>query len=75
MKLEEYLKKYNITQLKFSKALGISAAAVHYIARKKRNPSILIIKRIEEETNGEVTVTDLFNEELSIKTKKKIFKE
>jgi len=73
MRLEEYLKKYKITCKSFGAKVGVSDAQVTRIINKKRNPSPHLMKRIQEETNGEVSFEDLFNPEAPSRLKKKEF--
>ena len=63
MRLEEYLKKHKITCKAFGAKVGVSDVQITRIINRKRNPSAHLMKTIEEVTNGEVTMQDLFNPE------------
>jgi len=71
MKLAEYLKKHNLTHEKFAEKIQVSRPLVTRLVNKKRNPSSHLMKMIEEETNGEVTMQDLFNPDSPSRLKKK----
>ena len=75
MRLEEYLKKHKITCTAFGDKVGVSDAQITRIINKKRNPSPHLMKRIQEETNGEVGFEDLFNPEVPSRLKKRENKE
>lgn len=76
MKLSEYLKKYGISQAKFSRLIGISPPHLNNIIKGNRNVSIPLGKIIEKTTNQEVSLNDLYNEEAPSKFKNlKILKE
>jgi len=74
MKLQDYLKKYSIRQAELSRILRVSQAHVNNILKGRKSPSIQLIKRIKEATEGNVTADDLINSEapsrLNKKTKK-----
>ena len=70
MKLEDYLKKNNLTHDDFSRKVGVTRPLITQIIGG-RNPSTALVKRIEEITNGEVTLNDLFNPEAPSRLKKK----
>lgn len=63
MKLSEYLKKYGLTHKEFAEKVGIARTQITRIINKTKNPSAHLMKTIEEVTNGEVTMQDLFNPE------------
>lgn len=70
MKLEEYLKNHSLTHKKFAEIIGVSQSHVTLIIGGKKNPSLALMRRIIEFTNGEVTVGDLFNPEAPSRLKK-----
>jgi len=61
MELKDFLFKNKISQADFSRKIGVTQARVSQIVNKKRNPSSHLMKIIEEVTNGEVTMQELFN--------------
>ena len=61
MRLLDYLKAKKLNKLKFSKILQISPIHMSNICNGKRNPSSKLMKRIEELTNGQVTMQDLYD--------------
>ena len=63
MKLLEYLKKHDLTNRDFAEKVNVARTQITRIINKKRNPSAHLMKTIEEVTNGEVTMQDLFNPE------------
>ena len=63
MRLSEYLKKHKLTQKDFAEKVGVARPQITRIISKKRNPSPHLMKKIEEATEGEVTMQDLFNPE------------
>lgn len=63
MKLEEYLKKHQLSLQSFGKKVGASQAQISRIVNKKRNPSTRLIERIIRETKGEVSFEDVFHPE------------
>lgn len=62
MEIEEYLSKYGMTKVGFSKRLGISISNLHKIVAKSSYPTAALAQRIVKLTNGEVTFEDLFKE-------------
>jgi len=71
MKLADYLKKNDLTHENFSKKVGVTRPVITQILGGKRNPSLKLVKRIEEETNGEVGFHDLFNPDVPSKRRRK----
>ena len=61
MKLEEYLKKHQLSLQSFGKKVSASQAQISRIVNKKRNPSTRLIERIIRETKGEVSFEDVFH--------------
>ena len=61
MRLKDYCKKEGISQEAFSYLIGVSPSHVCQIIKGIRNPSIHLIRKIEEVTNGLVKVSDLFH--------------
>ena len=68
MKLREFLKIHGITQTQFAQKVGVTNGLISLITRHKKNPSISLVIRIEEATNGAVKVNDLFSPEASSKS-------
>lgn len=71
MKLREYLKLKSISQQEFADRIGVTRPLVTLIVNGKKNPSINVVVRIEEETQGLVKLSDLFNPEAPSRLKKK----
>lgn len=65
MKLAEYLKQNKISHAAFAKKVGVSRPLITRISNRKRNPSIRILVKICELTNGAVTAPELYNPELN----------
>jgi len=60
MNLKDYLKKENISAIKFSKRLGVAESSVfRYL--KGENATFKIAHRIQKLTNGEVTYEEMRN--------------
>lgn len=58
MSLKEYLEKYNFTGRELAHKLGIQPSYLSMIVNCKRKPSISLLKRIINVTNGEVNLND-----------------
>ncbi len=71
MNLEEYLKKHSLTHKEFGEMIDVSPSYVTRIVNGKKNPSLALMRRIIDFTNGEVTVGDLFNPLLPSRLKKR----
>lgn len=63
MKLHEYLKSHNITQVSLANRLGIAREYLNRLINGKSLPSTYLAKKIEKETGGKVSFFDLFEEE------------
>lgn len=63
MELKDFLYKNKISQADFSRKIGVTQARISQIVNRKKNPSSHLMKTIEEATNGEVTMQELFNPE------------
>lgn len=59
MNLKEYLKSRKFTYEEFSKMVGISRQSITNYINFRRRPSLWVALRIQEATNGKVTVEDL----------------
>jgi transcriptional regulator with XRE-family HTH domain len=59
MKLAEYLFRMKMTKKDFAEKLGISRGHLQHILSGTKNPSIKLAKKIEEETGGKVSKTEL----------------
>ncbi len=62
MRLGEYLKKYKVTYKAFGNIVGVSDAHITRIVNNEKNPSPHLMKKIEEATDGEVTMQELFSQ-------------
>lgn len=71
MKLREYLNKNQITQQEFANSVGVARPFITLILSGKKNPSPHLMKIIEDVTNGEVTMQDLFNPNVPSRLKKR----
>ncbi|MCB9093241.1 MAG: helix-turn-helix transcriptional regulator [Halobacteriovoraceae bacterium] len=71
MDLERYLKKHSLTHKEFGEIIDVSQSYVTRIIGGQKNPSLALMRRIIESTNGEVTVEDLFNPNAPSRLKKK----
>jgi len=58
MKLENYLKEHKINQTHFGRFIGVSRFHVNKLVREKRTPSFKLAKKIQEMTNGAVSIND-----------------
>lgn len=59
MRLDVYLKIHEISQIQMAKKLGITKAYMHELSSRKKSPSRVMAKKIEEITKGEVTRLEL----------------
>lgn len=59
MKLEEYLKKENMTQSRFARQIGYTSSAIAKVVRGEREPGMSLCKAIEDYTGGEVTIEEM----------------
>ena len=59
MKLEEYLKKYSVTQRELAEKVGVSRVQITNIVNKKNYASARLMKKIIQVTDGKVTYEDL----------------
>ena len=71
MKLKDFMKERSLTERQFSSILGISQQHLNFIIRGKSTPSIELIRRIIEATNGKVTIGDLYNPDAPSRLKKR----
>jgi transcriptional regulator with XRE-family HTH domain len=71
MKLRDYLKKHNQTQDEFAKMVGVTRPLITQIISGRKNPSIKVLMKITELTDGEVTPVDLYNSDIKSTTKTK----
>jgi transcriptional regulator with XRE-family HTH domain len=61
MQLKKYLEKKKITQVRFAYSLNTSAPYLHRVINKNKLPSIGLARKIEEITEGAVSVAELFD--------------
>lgn len=59
MLLKTYLKESGDTAVTLAERVGVSPGAIHKYAYFQREPSIAIAEKIEQETRGMVSITDL----------------
>lgn len=59
MQLEVYLESRNFEQKEFAEMVGISVASISNYLSGRRKPSLEIGRKIEQVTNGKVTIDDL----------------
>ena len=62
MKLADYLKAHKITQVSFAERVGTSGPHINRIT-KGMTPSIILMRRIEKATSGEVKIEDLIGKD------------
>lgn len=62
MKLREYLQRHKMTATEFGKRIGRSHAVVSRLCHGKSLPSLALMVRIEQETNGTVTAKDFLSQ-------------
>ncbi len=62
MKLKEYLKKNKVTQAALARKVGTSKPHMSRII-KGTTPSVVLMKRIERATKGQVTIEELIQKE------------
>jgi DNA-binding transcriptional regulator YdaS (Cro superfamily) len=58
MQLSEWLERANLSQKNFARVLGVSPACVSRLIRGGLRPSMNIITKIEDATNGDVGFED-----------------
>jgi len=61
MELKQYLEEKGLSQTEFARKLGVTSARISQIVNRKRNPSVFLMKAIEEVTGGSVTMQELFS--------------
>lgn len=63
MHLRKYLFVNSMTHEEFSQKVDVSRTQITKIINNKVKPSVNLVKKIKEATNGEVTYEDLIDEE------------
>lgn len=73
MRLEEYILEEELSERQFASLVDVSHAHINNIIRGRRTPSIYLIKKIEELTQGKVSLNDLLhpNAPSRLKSRKK----
>lgn len=66
--LQDYLNNFKITQRKFSESLGIHYMYLNQIANGIRRPSPELALKIEQATDGQVTLRELLFPSVSLHT-------
>lgn len=64
MKLEQYLEKEGISAADFGKRINVGRMTMHRYLKKGRVPRTDVMKKIREETGGQVTADDFFEADL-----------
>lgn len=64
--MKAYLFKYDLPVKQFASDLGISTSYLYQLLRKERKPSLELALKIEQYTNGEVSVQELLEEKLEM---------
>ena len=59
MKLEDYLKKIDLSISKFAYEIDITREHLSRIIHHKQRPSLSVMQRIEKATKGKVTVMEM----------------
>lgn len=62
MRLAQYLKVHNITEVAFAQLVGASAFGVRKWVRRERTPRKGAMRKIQEVTGGAVTASDFFDD-------------
>lgn len=70
--MKAYLFKYDLPVKQFASDLGISTSYLYQLLRKERKPSLELALKIEQYTNGEVSVQELLEEKPEIVAKNPI---
>ena len=65
MLLKDFLVKYGIKKKVFAKSIGISPTNLWKLLKQINNPSLKTARRIEEVTEGRVSIADLLDKESS----------
>ena len=63
MQLKEYLKKKDMTQVKFASLIGVSKFQVNRLVHGTKTPSFKSLKRITKVTGGLVTADDFLTKD------------
>lgn len=71
MKLNEYLDKVGISVSEFSRRAGISVPTMFNILKDNRDLFLSVAVKIERQTKGEVTCSELLPESVIHKKRKK----
>jgi transcriptional regulator with XRE-family HTH domain len=71
MHLKEYLGFRKINMREFSRRAQVSPSHIHNICSGKKNPSLPLAKRIQQLTDGKVTLDDLFSSKAPSRLKDK----
>lgn len=71
MKLKDYLKLHDLTQMSLARKLGIHKSHIYVIVNERQRPSIDLAREIVKITNGEVTIEDLIKERKKTKKPRK----
>lgn len=69
MNLKDYLEEHKITQASFAKKVGTSPPHMNRIVKGGMTPSIVLMRRIEKATIGQVRMEDLIVKEPSSRLK------
>ena len=59
MQLVEWMRRKHVSQRQLAETLGVAASTLCRILSGERNPSVRLMRRIQEATGGAVTPTDL----------------
>ena len=69
MNLKQFLDKYNINATKFAAKCDTTVAALYFYMQDKRKPRQKIAEKIEQESDGLVTVMELRGKDDRLKNK------
>jgi len=61
MQLVEWMKKNNISQTELARRVGVFPNQINNIVRGRHKPALKLANKIKNETNGEVTLDDIFS--------------
>ena len=70
-KLANWLDKKCIKQVGFAREIGVSTSTLHEILRLGKMPSLRVAYAIEKFTQGDITLYDWIDQELTKKIKEK----
>lgn len=61
MQLAEWMKKNNISQTELARRIDVFPNQINNVIRGRHKPTLKLANKIKNETNGEVTLDDIFS--------------